>query len=107
MSSSSSKIPRIELTRERSSTLESIQSLTRAIRESLRLHSVRREKKRQKKKAAKGEGLFLDVKDSKRIRSKSMDDHATTDEGVDDDRYEISEVRVSNMLPLSRTKLNF
>ena len=67
-------IPRIELTRERSSTLESIQSLTRAIRESLRLHSVRREKKRRQKKVAKSDGYFLDVNDSKRIRSKSMDD---------------------------------
>lgn len=90
MSTSSNKIPRIELTRERSSTLESIQSLTRAIRESLRLHSVRREKKRRQKKAAKGDGAFLDVKDSRRLRSKSMDEGGNVDETLDN-YNEISE----------------
>ena len=91
MSTSSNKIPRIELTRERSSTLESIQSLTRAIRESLRLHSVRREKKRRQKKAAKGDGSFLDVKDSRRLRSRSMDEAGNVDETIDT-YNEISEV---------------
>ena len=74
----SGKIPRIELTRERSSTLESIQSLTRAIRESFRLHSVRREKKKRAKKQNKHDG-FLDVGDNRRARSKSMDEQGYND----------------------------
>ncbi|KAI2798365.1 hypothetical protein BLOT_015025 [Blomia tropicalis] len=96
---SGNKIPRIELTRERSSTLDSIQSLTRAIRESLRMHSVRREKKRRLKKAAKGcnDGTFLDVKDTgRRNRSKSMDH--VIDEGRDDSNQEISEAAVSAVI---------
>lgn len=83
------KIPRIELTRERSTTLESIQSLTRAIRESLRLHNVRREKKRLKKKNLKLDSNHLDVSDPKRMRSKSMD-HAIQDD--EESFNEISEV---------------
>lgn len=78
--SNTGKIPRIELTRERSSTLESIQSFTRAIRESLRLHNVRREKKRRQKKNSKAaaaagcssDGGLLTV-NPKKSRSKSMD----------------------------------
>lgn len=75
--------------------MESIQSLTRAIRESLRLHSVRREKKRRLKKASKGAstdgGSFLNVKDSRRIRSRSMDEGGNVDETLDN-YNEISEV---------------
>ena len=88
---STNKIPRIELTRERSSTMESIQSLTRGIRESLRLHNIRREKKRRQKKSSgqKGDTNLLDVKDTKRARSKSMDHNIDNDE---DSCNEISEV---------------
>lgn len=88
-SQNAGKIPRIELTRERSSTLESIQSLTRAIRESFRLHSVRREKKKRAKRQNKQDNL-LDVGDNRRARSKSMDEQGCNEHL--DEYNEISDV---------------
>lgn len=83
------KIPRIQLTGERSSPLEPIYSLTRVIRESLRIHNVRRDKKKHRKHRHKlknkNDSNFLQVGNAKRLRSKSVDNAIVE---PDDDSYD-------------------